>query len=123
MRSRTALASIVIALALVLPVVVGSVAAGAPTYRASTGAVLAGPVTSKISYQGRLTDSAGDPLNGAYNLTFQLWDDGSAGSQVGSDITLNSVPVSDGLFKVELPVNAAQFTGEALRSGVLRGHC
>jgi len=80
----------------------------------SVGAQLAGPVPATISYQGRATDSQGQPLNGSYAFAFQLWDDLAGGSQVGSDIVLSSVPIADGLFTVELPVNAALFTGQAL---------
>ena len=75
---------------------------------------LAGTVANKISYQGRLTDAGGTPLSGNYNLVFQLWDDPGAGSQVGGDIVRNNVPVSNGLFTVELDVPQAAFNGQAL---------
>jgi len=75
---------------------------------------LAGTVASRISYQGRLTDAAGNPLNGNYNLVFQLWNDATAGSQVGSDIVRNNVPVESGLFTVELDVPQEAFNGQAL---------
>ncbi len=32
-----------------------------------------------INYQGRLTDSSGNPLNGSYNLTFRIYDAGNKG--------------------------------------------
>ncbi len=55
-----------------------------------------------ISYQGRLTESSGDPVdNGNYPLTFSLWDDSTAGTQQWSEIHA-SVPVTDGLFSVNL---------------------
>ena len=75
---------------------------------------LAGTVASKISYQGRLTDAGGTPLSGNYNLVFQLWDDASGGSQVGGDIVRNNVPVSNGLFTVDLDVPHDAFNGQAL---------
>ncbi len=75
---------------------------------------LAGTVASKISYQGRLADAGGNPLNGNYNLVFQLWDDATAGSQVGSDIMRNNVPVGNGLFTVGLDVPQDAFNGQAL---------
>ena len=37
-------------------------------------------VASKISYQGRLTDGQGYPLDGEYDLVFQLWDGAAGGS-------------------------------------------
>jgi len=80
------------------------------------GLTLTGTVASKISYQGRLTDAAGNPLNGNYDLVFQLWNDATGGSQVGSNIVRNDVPVSNGLFTVELDVPYPHdvFNGQAL---------
>jgi len=74
----------------------------------------ASPVATKISYQGQLTDGAGTLLNGDYELTFRLWDAAVGGSQVGSDITKVKVPVSQGLFSVQLEVDKADFNGQAL---------
>ncbi|MFQ5343750.1 MAG: hypothetical protein ACE5F6_19580, partial [Anaerolineae bacterium] len=112
---RTWLAVIGIGLLMAVTLVAGSVAAGPPVQSPdSTTAVLAGPVASKISYQGRLTDAGGNPLNGNYNLVFQLWDDPTAGSQVGSDIVKNGAPVTDGLFTTDLDVQQLNFDGQAL---------
>jgi hypothetical protein len=102
----------VVVLALLLAT--SSTVAGPPVEGGSSGITLAGTVASKISYQGRLTDVDGNPLNGNYNLVFQLWDDATAGSQVGSDIVRNSVPVSNGLFTVELDVPQEAFNGQGL---------
>jgi len=74
----------------------------------------ASPVATKISYQGQLTDGAGNLLNGDYDLTFRLWDAAVGGRQVGSTITKDSVPVSQGLFSVQLEVDEADFNGQAL---------
>ena len=76
----------------------------------------AASVASKISYQGRLTDAGGNPLDGTYNLVFQLWDDPTAGSQVGSDIVRNAVSVNDGLFtvKLDMPAGSLQLDGRGL---------
>jgi hypothetical protein len=71
-------------------------------------------VASKISYQGRLTDAGGNPLEGHHNLVFQLWDDAAAGSQVGDNIVRPDVDVRNGLFTVELDVPEEVFTGQAL---------
>ena len=94
--------------------------AGAPERPAARPAAPRAIVGARISYQGRLTDPAGNPLGGAHDLVFQLWDDAAAGSQVGADIALPGVPVTGGLFTVELPVDATSFPGSArwLRIGV-----
>ena len=101
---------------LALPLVASGVVAGRPEQgtEGQGGVTIAGTVAAKISYQGQLTDSGGNPLNGTYNLVFQLWDDATAGSQVGSDMVKNSVPVSNGLFTVALDVPQEAFTGQAL---------
>ena len=82
--------------------------------RTSGKITLAGAVASKISYQGRLTDAGGNPLSGTRNLVFQLWEDATAGSQVGVDIVRNNVAVSNGLFTVDLDVPQEAFNGQAL---------
>ena len=61
-----------------------------------------------FTYQGRLLD-AGEPANGTFNVDFSLWDDPAAGSQIGSTIMFNSLPISDGLFTVELDFGASAF--------------
>lgn len=71
-------------------------------------------VPPAISYQGRLTDPDGNPLDGTYDMQFQLWDAESGGSQVGSTISVNDVDVDQGLFNVRLEVNSADFDGQAL---------
>jgi hypothetical protein len=67
-----------------------------------------------ISYQGRLTDSNGNPLSGAYDMTFQLWDAEAGGDMVGGVISKADVTVENGLFNVELNVAASNFNGQAL---------
>jgi len=101
---------------LTLLLATSSTVAGPPVERGqgSGDIVLADTVASKISYQGRLTDAGGNPLDGNYNLVFQLWDDASAGSQVWGDIVRNNVPVSNGLFTVELDMLQEVFNGRGL---------
>lgn len=70
-------------------------------------------VASKISYQGMLKEG-GNPVNGTRNLIFRLYSDNTCATQVGSSITKNNVPVSNGLFAVDLDVPATQFNGQAL---------
>src|SRR5689334_14486342 len=57
--------------------------------------------STAFTYQGRLNDGAG-PANGSYDLTFALFDAGSAGNQVGSVLTNAATGVSNGLFTVSL---------------------
>lgn len=55
-----------------------------------------------FTYQGQLTTSNG-PAHGTYNMTFQLWNASSGGTQAGSTITTNGVViVTNGLFTVYL---------------------
>ncbi len=67
-------------------------------------------VSTNFSYQGRLK-RAGTPFTGACNFRFDLWDAATNGTQVGT-IPLADVPVTEGLFAVELDFGD-QFQGEA----------
>ncbi len=59
--------------------------------------VLAAP----ISYQGQLQDGSG-PYDGTADMEFRLYDSLTGGSMVGASVSKSNVPVSDGLFQVEL---------------------
>ncbi len=61
---------------------------------------VAGAVPNVISYQGRLTDPGGNPLDGVYSMTFRLYTDSLAGSLIFTEVL--TVPVNSGLFSVEL---------------------
>jgi len=50
-----------------------------------------------MSYQGRLTDETGEPLEGNVDLTFKLYDAVTGGTEVYSEAQ-TGVAVSDGLF-------------------------
>lgn len=78
------------------------------------GLILSGMLPSTITYQGRLTDASGKALTGTFNLTFQVWNDATAGIQLGSDIVLTGVSVKDGLFTVKLNVPHDAFDGQSL---------
>lgn len=56
-----------------------------------------GPLTTEVSYQGRLTDGGLTPT-GVYDLQFRLFDDPAAGSQVGNTAFEDNVQVTGGLF-------------------------
>ena len=76
------------------------------------------PVASKIRYQGQLKDDAGNPLDGIYDMEFQLWTADTGGNEVGDVVTIPGVCVTNGLFSVVLPVEASEFDGKALWVGV-----
>jgi hypothetical protein len=58
-------------------------------------------VGNAFTYQGYLS-ADGEPANGLYDFTFELYDDGSAGNRVGTTISKNDVSVVDGQFIVLL---------------------
>ena len=64
--------------------------------RAGGADAVLGPVSSQLTYQGRLTDASGVPLSGTFNVTFQRWDDPAGGGQIGADIVRSGVSVSEG---------------------------
>src|SRR3989442_9946733 len=66
--------------------------------------------TTSFTYQGRLTDG-GTPANGNYDLQFALFDNSSAGTQVGSTQTLSTVLVVNGGFTVNLDFGVSAFPG------------
>lgn len=57
-----------------------------------------------MNYQGYLTDSSGNPLDGEYDMVFSLWNTEAlgTGAKKWGDETHNDVPVSNGLFSVAL---------------------
>jgi len=62
-------------------------------------------LTPQVSYQGRLTDDTGKPLNGTYQLDFALYHQNSGGTAIYSET--DSVAVSDGLFDTVVGPGAA----------------
>jgi hypothetical protein len=54
-----------------------------------------------FTYQGFLKVS-GNPANANYDFQFSLWTAASGGTQIGSTLTLTSVPVQNGLLTVSL---------------------
>lgn len=89
-------------------------AAGAITQRPLQNlAAVEAPVASGISYQGRLTDSGGTPLNGTYTMRFVVYNASVAGSALWDSGNLN-IAVENGLFKVKLGVSQTDFNGQAL---------
>jgi hypothetical protein len=64
-----------------------------------------------FTYQGRLNVN-GSLANGDYDLKFSIFDDPTAGSQVGDSLTNATTSVSNGLFTVTLDFGGGVFTGD-----------
>src|SRR5207244_10876465 len=70
--------------------------------------------TNGVSYQGRLTDN-GLPATGLYSFQLSLHrqiESAGPDDQVGSTATLDQVPVTNGLFALNLDFGADVFNGE-----------
>jgi hypothetical protein len=65
--------------------------------------------SSAFTYQGQLR-VGGEPANGAYELTFQMFDGPQVGAPV-SGILTNQAAISNGVFTVLLNFGAGVFTG------------
>lgn len=105
---------VTVALVALVWMVGGALAQGPDDGAASEGsATLAATVPEKINYQGRLTDPAGEPLDGTFPMRFQIYDS-SSGPTMLWDSGPMGVNVDHGLFNVELGVDPADFDGQAL---------
>ena len=82
-------------------------------------AVAASAVTNSINYQGRLTDSAGEPLSGTYSMTFRLYEVASGGTALSTDTHI--VIVTDGLFNTNIDFDQSYFDGRELWLGIAVG--
>lgn len=65
-----------------------------------------------ITYQGQLRQG-GAPLTGPIDLEFSLWSHAAGGEQIGGTIHYLNVPMSNGLFAVELDFGVAAFNSNA----------
>ena len=81
-------------------------------------AVSATSVTNSINYQGRMTDSAGEPLSGTYNMTFGLYNAPTGVKYVLLDTDTHTVEVTDGLFNTNIDFAPSYFDGRALWLGI-----
>lgn len=66
-----------------------------------------------FNYQGVITDG-GTTIDGVVDLEFRLYDDATAGSQLGSSIVLVDEAVNNGLVNVELDWGSTYFDGRSL---------
>ena len=83
---------------------------------AMAGTATAATVTQSITYQGTLTNAAGNPLTGTYSMTFNLYNIASGGSPLATDT--HSVTVSNGLFTTSVSFDSVYFDGQALWLGI-----
>lgn len=70
----------------------------------------AAPIDTTFTYQGKLVDN-NTPANGLYDFEFRLFDTLVGGAQSGPLLTLNDIPVQNGVFSV--PLNFGAFSSEA----------
>jgi hypothetical protein len=70
------------------------------------------PVGGGFTYQGSLKDG-GNPANGQYDFTFELYDALTGGNQVGTTQTFLNQMVTEGLFTVSLDFGVSAFQGQA----------
>jgi hypothetical protein len=61
-------------------------------------------VPGLINYQGRLTDSSGEYLNGTYSMRFDLYNSSSGGSSLWNET--QNVNVNSGMYDVHLGASA-----------------
>jgi hypothetical protein len=73
-------------------------------------------VPGLLSFQGKLTDSVGDALNGTFSMTFRLFNVESDGSSIWDET--QTVDVRDGIYSVQLgtlnPLNESYFGSASL---------
>ena len=67
--------------------------------------------SSAFTWQGRLTDS-GQPANGLYDLTFQLFNNSTGGLALGTN-TFPGTVLSNGTYTATLDFGATVFNGDA----------
>ncbi len=76
----------------------------------STHLTLAIPIGSEFTYQGELIAN-NNPANGSYDFTFRLYDAATGAGQIGSDLIMTGVTVSNGVFNIPLDFGVSAFTG------------
>ena len=57
--------------------------------------------TNEITYQGKL-DSSGSPANDLFDFKFRLFNSLTGGTQLGNEVSVDDVTVSEGIFNVNL---------------------
>ncbi|PYJ92356.1 MAG: hypothetical protein DME23_27555, partial [Verrucomicrobia bacterium] len=79
----------------------------------ATTPLLAAPLGTSFTYQGRLTDG-GNPANGIYDLRFAIYDSTNIpGAVIAGPLTNAATAVSNGLFTITLDFGPNAFDGTA----------
>lgn len=65
-----------------------------------------------FTFQGQLKDGS-LPADGDFDFIFRLYDAETSGTQVGGDVTIDSWPVVEGLFTLQLDFGAGAFASDA----------
>ena len=73
-----------------------------------------------ITYQGQLQDASG-PVTGTPGMEFRLYDNLIGGSQVGDAVVANAVPVTEGLFQVDLDFGEQAYAGGLWLAIIIEG--
>jgi hypothetical protein len=79
----------------------------------------ASDVTRSINYQGRLADSAGNPLSGTYSMAFKLYETSTGGTALTT--RTSQVVITNGLFNTNIDLGTTYFDGRALWLGITVG--
>jgi hypothetical protein len=86
-----------------------------------TASFSAAQAPNTISYQGRLTDDAGQPITTTVSVTFAIYDTPTGGSVLYTT-TQNITPDGNGIFTVELgPIGSTVFNGSKRYLGIKVG--
>jgi hypothetical protein len=68
-------------------------------------------IGSSFTYEGRLSNNDGNPAEGVYDFVFKLHDSLAGTGLVGNPVVLDNVPVTAGVYRVELDFGRGIFTG------------
>ncbi|MHC4600978.1 MAG: hypothetical protein ACYS47_18455, partial [Planctomycetota bacterium] len=60
------------------------------------------PIPREISFQGKLTDTGGNPITSAVDLRFTLWNASTGGSSLWTEMQAGITPDGNGLYNVML---------------------
>ena len=108
-KRRTVALVLSLALALLTALAVGGTVGGRSALAARPQGT---PLGTAFTYQGRLTDSSGNPIAGTCDLRFTLYESATGADQVGAPQTKSGVTLNNGYFTVDLDFGANAFAGE-----------
>lgn len=109
-KRRTVALVLSLTLALLTALAVGGTIGGRSALAARPQGTALG---TAFTYQGRLTDTSGNPIAGPCDLRFTLYESAAGADQVGAPQTKSGVTLNDGYFTVDLDFGSTPFTGDA----------